>query len=789
MEKNDSESTPANVTAQAPARTELPVMTLRTAVLLPYVGLAVVARRTHSALAIKAALESEDRAIAIFAQRDPTTETPEPEHLYTVGTRAVIQRVAVSDDGPKVVLFGLGRLSLEEVVQTSPFLQAEVGDLPFVAGDATELEAHQRDALDLANRLQKIVRPTQLVNLEQIAAEVESPMHLVYVIASALTLSVERAQLLLQIDSQTDALRMLVRYLSHELNVAELQNQISSRASATIDQRQREYLLRQQMHAIRDELGEGDGGELEELRQALSEAELPELVRSESERTLERMARLPAESAEYNVSRDHLSVILELPWNESTEDNLDLAHARQVLDADHFGLEEVKERVLEHLAVLRLNPEAQAPILCFVGPPGVGKTSLGASIARALGRRFERLSLGGMHDEAELRGHRRTYVGAIPGRILQAIRRAGANNPLLMLDEVDKIGHHFRGDAAAALLEILDPAQNSDFRDNYLDLPFDLSKVFFITTANALDTVPRPLLDRMETVALGGYSEEEKIEIARRYLFPRRWREAGLDEDQLELSDEVLRGIIRGYTGEAGVRQLERALGSLARKIALKVAEGGSRPAAIEPEELGELLGPPPRLHEGLRKQLPVGVATGLAWTEAGGDVLYVEAVRLAAGDDLTLTGQLGEVMKESVLAARSYVLSRRRALGAQATEGSVHVHVPAGAIPKDGPSAGITMAVALASLYSEVPVRSDTAMTGEITLSGLVLPVGGIREKVLAAHRAGLRRVILPRGNEQDLARLPATIREQMDLVLAETVAEVLEAVISGLAPEPLDN
>jgi ATP-dependent Lon protease len=479
-------------------------------------------------------------------------------------------------------------------------------------------------------------------------------------------------------------------------------------------------------------------------------------------------------------------LILELPWSNETQDNLDLARARAVLDEDHYDLKEVKERIVEQLAVLKLNPGAKAPILCFVGPPGVGKTSLGQSIARALERKFERMSLGGMHDESELRGHRRTYIGAMPGRILQAIRRAQVRNPVLMLDEVDKVGRDYRGDPAAALLEILDPAQNFEFRDNYLNLPFDLSKTFFITTANTLDTIPRPLLDRMEILRLSGYSEEEKVQIARRYLIPRQLKEAGLGHEQVQIPDETLRRVIGRYTREAGVRQLERAIGQLARKVAVRHAENRAESVTIGPEELSGLLGAERFFAEAVRKDQPPGVATGLAWTEAGGEVLYVEAVALPGGRDLTLTGQLGEVMRESARAAQSYIWSQAARLGISEESlrtGGAHVHVPAGAIPKDGPSAGVAMATALASMYTGLPARSDSAMTGEITLTGLVLPVGGIKEKMLAARRAGIRRVILPEDNAKDLRELPDEVRREMQFILAGRIEDVLAAAIPALA------
>jgi ATP-dependent Lon protease len=542
------------------------------------------------------------------------------------------------------------------------------------------------------------------------------------------------------------------------------------------------------MQAIQEELGEKspEKAEAEELRKRLAEAELPDEVRKEAERELGRLERLPPAAPDYQVLRTWLDLVLELPWKKPPADVIDMAQARQVLDEDHFDLSEVKERILEVLAVLKLNPEAKAPILCLVGPPGVGKTSVGQSIARALGRKFERMSLGGLHDEAELRGHRRTYIGAMPGRVLQAVRRAGAMNPVLMLDEVDKLGRDYRGDPASALLEVLDPAQNGTFRDNYLDLPYDLSKVLFITTANTLDTVPRPLLDRMEILRLSGYSEEEKIEIARRYLLPRQLREAGIKPEQLTIEPEALRRIIGRYTREAGVRELERMLGRVARKVARRFAEGHAEAVTVHAGDLFDLLGPERVRPERFRKQLPAGVSTGLAWTEAGGDVLYIEATLLRDGRGLRLTGQLGDVMRESARAAQSFVWAHAEPLGIDPDlfrHAGVHVHVPAGAVPKDGPSAGVAMVTALTSLYTGTPVRSDVAMTGEITLTGLVLPVGGIKEKVLAARRAGIRHVILPRDNEVDLRELPDNVRQELTFTLAERIEDVLAAALPGVA------
>lgn len=763
----------------------LPVFPLRNSVLFPYVMGPFSAGRPGSVAALEAALASEDKQVVLVAQRDPRSEQPGLEDLYSIGTKAVIKRMARSEETIEVIVQGVERIRLLELEQTSPYLRAQVQPMPVELAEGTEVEALQRELISMASEYLSLAQPVQGLDLQQAISQFQEPMQLLYVLATIPQLDLERAQSLLEASSQMDALGLLHQYLAHETEVLKLRKEMAGKVQSGMERQQREHLLRQQLRAIQEELGDTnpEEAEVEGLRQRLQEAKLPGNVHKEAERELTRLQRTPAASPDHQVTRTYLELLLELPWRDETEDQLDLGHAREVLDADHYGLKEIKQRILEQLAVLKLNPEAKAPILCFVGPPGVGKTSLGQSIARSLGRKFERLSLGGMHDESELRGHRRTYVGAMPGRIIQAIRRAGVKNPLLMLDEVDKLGRDFRGDPASALLEILDPAQNHEFRDNYLDLPFDLSNVFFITTANTLDTIPRPLLDRMETIRLSGYSDEEKREIARRYLLPRQRQQAGLNERQLLVPDNTLMRVIRRYTREAGVRELERLLGRLARKVSLQFAEGQVEPVSVDPEMLTEMLGPERFFLEEARKVLPPGVATGLAWTESGGDVLFVEALLLPEEGQLTLTGQLGEVMQESAKAARSYVLSHSDRLGVERPRAGVHIHVPAGAIPKDGPSAGVTMATAMASIYTGEAVRSDTAMTGEVTLTGLVLPVGGIKEKVLAARRAGIGRIILPHRNQKDLQDLPEDVRSEMRFVFVEHVDEVLEAAVPALA------
>lgn len=763
----------------------LPVFPLRKSVLFPHVLAPYSAGRPASLAALEQALSTTDKTIVVFAQRDPEVREPGRDQLYSIGTRAYIRQMARGEETVEVILQGLERVELQEVEQTSPYLRCKVRPLPMPDERSTELEALQQEVVAMAARYFGAVETAAPFDVEQLVEEVEEPMHLVYLLGAMTGMDQKVAQGLLEAPTRERASRILYNHLQHEVEVRELRREIAGQAESRMGRQQREYLLRQQLRAIQEELGEAgdEQSEVLALRDRMREMELPEPVREEADRELKRLESIPAASPEHQVARTYVELILELPWGRYTEDVLDLKRARTILDDDHFGLERVKERILEHLAVMKLNPGANAPILCFVGPPGVGKTSLGKSIARALGRRFDRLSLGGMHDEAELRGHRRTYIGAMPGRILQAIRRAGAANPLLMLDEVDKLGRDFRGDPSSALLEILDPAQNYEFRDNYLDLPFDLSKVFFITTANSLDTIPRPLLDRMETIRLSGYSDEEKLQIARRYLVERRRRDAGLSEQQFVIPEPTLKALIAGYTREAGVRELERVLGRLARRVALRVAADEPAPERIEPELLNELLGPERFLPERMRRDLAPGMVTGLAWTETGGDVLYVEAIRLPDGQGLTLTGQLGSVMQESAKAAQSYVLSSGERLGIDVSRDGVHIHVPAGAIPKDGPSAGVTIATALISLYTGLAPRADTAMTGEISLAGLVMPVGGIKEKVLAARRAGLKRVILPQQNEKDLQELPAEVRQDMELILVDRIEEAAAAAIPELS------
>jgi ATP-dependent Lon protease len=767
----------------------LPLLPLKNAVLFPYLMMPLSAGRAGSIAAVEAALATESKEIVVFAQRDGNVDVPAQDDLYPIGTKAVIRKMNRAGEGHiEMLVLGMERVTLLKVDSSEPFLKARVTPLPLPEDKSAEIEALQGALIELAGEALTLAQPNAAQELRGLLSANEDPVRLAFVLSSMFSLEAEKAQSLLEAPTRLEALRIMHRYLTHEIQVLELRNKINTEARSEMTKEQHDYLLRQQMRAIQQELGEksGEGAEADQLRERLEKADLPEEILKEATRELDRLAKLPPGAPDYNVIRTYLDYVLELPWRKSTEGSLDIAHARQVLDEDHFGLKDVKARILEQLGVLKLNPNAKAPILCFVGPPGVGKTSLGQSIARALNRKFERLSLGGLHDEAELRGHRRTYIGALPGRVIQAMRRAGANNPVLMLDEVDKLGHEFRGDPAHALLEILDPEQNKTFRDNYLDLPFDLSKVLFITTANALDTIPRPLLDRMEVLRLAGYSEEEKLAIAKRYLIPKQLKETGVTEEQCTLQDGVVKKIISGYTREAGLRGLERAIGRVARKLALRVAEGNADACTVTTDDLADMLGPEMFNQEEARRELPPGVSTGLAWTEAGGDVLYIEATLLPDGKGLTLTGQLGEVMQESVKAAQSYIWSHAASFDIDPMlfkNSGVHVHVPAGAIPKDGPSAGVTMATALTSLYTKLPARSDVAMTGEVTLTGLVLPIGGIKEKVLAARRAGIHTVIMPKHNQKDLRELPDDVRKEMEFIFAERVEEVLRTAIPGLS------
>ncbi len=789
--KNESKQQERGPMSDSPNILKLPVLPLKNVVLFPKLVLPLSVGRDASRSAVEAAIKQHDGELILISQRSPEVDVPGEADLYSFGTHARIRKVLrTSQNLVEIVVSGLERVGILSVDASGPYLVAQGRPMPLVHDHSTEEKAVQAALFELAARAIEKVNPQAAEQISALLATADDPQQVMWLLATAFSLEMEQLQSLLSAPTLKDAFQLAVKYLTEEARVLEVRQKIVSEAQEEMSKEQREYVLRRQMKAIQQELGEDDPAkaETDELRRRLDEAVLPDEARKESEREFKRFERLPDQSPERHVIRAWLDLVLELPWSKTTEDNLDIARARQVLNEDHYGLDDVKERILEHLGVLQRNPGAKAPILCFVGPPGVGKTSLGQSIARALGRKFERMSLGGLHDESELRGHRRTYIGAMAGRLIQAMRRAGAQNPVMMMDEVDKLGRDFRGDPASALLEVLDPAQNSTFRDNYLDLPFDLSKVMFITTANSLDTLPQPLLDRMEVIRLSGYSEEEKIAIANRYLIPRQLKETGLTAEIVRFLDEGLRKLIGSYTREAGLRNLERNIASLCRKSALKFAEGREEPIDLAPEMIVELLGPEIFLPESARENLPAGVSTGLAWTPSGGDVLYIEAMLLPKGKGLTLTGQLGDVMQESAKAAQSFLWAHAADYGINPelfTEFGVHIHVPSGAIPKDGPSAGITLAVALASLYSKKVARHDTAMTGEITLTGRVLPIGGVKEKVLAARRAGLKRVILPQTNAKDLRDLPKNVQEEMEFHFADRIDEVFRQAIPGLVPE----
>jgi ATP-dependent Lon protease len=771
---------------------ELPILPLRDTVLYPNSFMPLAVARESSVRLIDEAI-SGGKLIGVFTQRDASVEEPLKDDLYAVGTASHIHKMFKLPDGSlRLIVQGLARLTLDEVVETKPYLRARVAQAPEALNDTDRLEI---DALlrNIKTNFQQVVSLSPLLSddLQTLAANITEPGRLADFIASSLTTIATpvKQEVLETLDVRT-RMDTLNRILIKELEVLELGSKIQSQVQSEVGKNQREYFLREQMKAIQKELGEGDDQtkEVEELREKIEAVGMPDAVKKEALRELDRLSKMPVAAAEYTVSRTYLDWLVALPWQKRADEVIDLRRTKTTLDADHSGLEKAKDRILEYLAVRKLNPGVKGPILCFVGPPGVGKTSLARSIAQSLGRKFVRVSLGGMRDEAEIRGHRRTYIGALPGQVIQGLRRAETKNPVFILDEIDKLGSDFRGDPASALLEVLDPEQNNTFRDHYLDVPFDLSEVLFITTANVLDPVPPALRDRMEVLEIPGYTEEEKLAIAREHLLQKQVTNHGLTAEQLTITDEALRAVIRGYTREAGVRNLEREIGALCRKAARRRAEGSDSPLVITPEVVVEMLGAPSFLDEEMEERTKEpGVAIGLAWTPAGGDVLFVEASRMAGSGTLTLTGQLGEVMKESARAALSWFRAHAAAYGADPDffkAAEIHLHVPSGAIPKDGPSAGVTIATALASELTRRPVRGDLAMTGEITLSGRVLPVGGIKEKVLAARRAGIREVILPRQNEKNVKEdLTEELRRDLTIHYVQAVDEVL---LLALLPGP---
>jgi ATP-dependent Lon protease len=766
----------------------LPVLPLKETVVFPEAVAPLAIGEPRSVRLIDEVLNHPDRMMVLVTSRDPDVEEPTPEQLHEVGTVALVQRmVRVPDGTVRILAQGLRRVRIGPYTQTEPFLAAAVTEIVDNAERTDEVEALARNLQGVFTRMIELV-PHLPDELQVAVANIEDPTTLSFVIASSIRLTTpERQELLEEVDLAA-RLRRLTVLCTRELELLELGAKIQSDVKTDMDKGQREFFLRQQLKAIREELGEGpdDDRDIEELRERLAEANPPDDVRTAAQRELARLERLPSESAEHGVVRNYIDWILSIPWSVTTEDDLDLGRAREILDEDHYDIEKVKDRIIEQLAVAQLKPDAVGPILCFVGPPGVGKTSLGQSIARALGRRFARISVGGVRDESEIRGHRRTYVGAMPGTIVRAIRDAGAMNPVLMVDEIDKMGSDVRGDPSSAMLEVLDPAQNGTFRDHYLDLPLDLSRILFLCTANVLETIPGPLLDRMEVIRLSGYTAEEKLHIAKRYLLPRQIAAAGLPKGLLRVTDAGLRTVIDEYTREAGVRQLERRLGAIGRRVARRVAEGDRSRLTAGREVVRDILGPERLMSEVKRRTSAPGVATGLAVTGAGGEILFVEAIVMPGSGRLTVTGQLGDVMKESAQAAVSYVRARAATLGLDLPDDyfsthDIHLHVPAGAVPKDGPSAGVTMATALVSALSGRHVRADVAMTGEITLTGQVLPIGGVKEKVIAAHRAGIRGVILPKLNESGLADLPPGLADQMRITLADRIEQVLDVALVG--------
>jgi ATP-dependent Lon protease len=788
---SDGEERAVDIGAQRSVPGTLPVLPLRETVPLPDTLTPLAVGQERSVRLVNDVLRG-DRMLVMVASRDPEIETPTPDQLYGVGVVGAIARMIKVPDGTiRILVQGGQRVRIDEWAREAPYLVANVSELPDIepTGSA-ELEALTRNVQQTFSSIVES-NPYLPEELQLAIANIDDPSALSHLIAGSLRLKTEEKQALLEEPDVARRLRRLVDILAREMEVISIGSEIQSQVQSEIDKGQREFVLRQQLEAIRKELGEFDesAAEAGELRGQLDAIALPDEVRRQTDRELKRLESLPPQAAEHGVIRTYLEWIASLPWDKATEDNLDLVHARKVLDDDHYDIDQVKERILEFLAVRKLKPDARGSILCFVGPPGVGKTSLGRSIARALGRKFERISAGGVRDEAEIRGHRRTYIGALPGTIIRALRDAGSNNPLFMIDEIDKMGADYRGDPASAMLEVLDPEQNSTFRDHYLDVPFDLSNVMFITTGNTLDTIPGPLRDRMEVIQLAGYTEEEKLEIAKRYLVPRQIERNGLKKSWVSFSDRALRAIIRDYTREAGVRNLEREIGTVCRKIAREVAEGNGRPpkrASISEARARELLGKRRFFSETKRRTRQPGVATGLAWTPVGGDVLFVEATAFPGKGHLTITGQLGDVMRESAQAALSYVRGHHAQLAPGLgedwfAENDLHIHVPAGAIPKDGPSAGVTMATALVSLISARPVRDDVAMTGEITLTGQVLPIGGLKEKALAAQRNGIRVVIAPALNESDTDEIPEHLRRDLDFVFVDEIEQVLDVALEA--------
>jgi len=765
--------------------TKIPILPLKGMVVFPYVVVPLMISDQKNARLVDDALLA-GKTIGLVAQKPGDHETPGPEDIYKIGTSATILKMLRFPDGSvRFLVQGLSRFEIEEFVEISPNMSAQIRELEDTEISGVEVEALNRNTLDLLKNVVDLA-PNMSEEVYISALNQESPSKLADYVATNLNISLEQRQDLLESLNVRDRLEKIYGYLVKEHEVLELSKKIQSDAATEMGKSQREYILREQLKAIRKELGETDDGtaEIEEFKKKVLAAKMGEVAQEAALKELDRLSRMNPSAAEYTVSRTYIEWMIGLPWSIAVEEDLDIKRAQKILDEDHYDLEKVKERILEYLAVRQIKPDVKGPILCFAGPPGVGKTSLGQSIARAMGRKFQRIALGGMHDEAEIRGHRRTYIGSMPGRIIQGIRRAGSNNPVFMLDEIDKVGKDFRGDPASALLEVLDPEQNNSFSDHYLDVPFDLSKVFFITTANILDTIPDVLRDRMEIIRLPGYTDLEKVQIARKYLLPRELDNHGLTTKKLEIRDAAIKKVINDYTRESGVRNLNREVATVCRKVARKVAEGSRKKAIVTKDNVNEYLGPARFIREKAERVGQVGIAAGLAWTSVGGEVLFIEATKMAGRKQLILTGHLGDVMKESVQAALSFIRSNAASLGIDEEcfeKLDIHVHVPAGAVPKDGPSAGITMATAIASLMTGKPIKPKIAMTGEITLRGNVLPIGGLKEKLLAAYRAGMKTVILPEQNRKDTQEIPDELVRNLKLEFVENAEEVLKIALAG--------
>ncbi len=776
-----------------PVPAELPLLPLKDTIVYPLTVYPLVIGKEKSIKLINEVTVG-DKILGLTAQKKPDIEVSGINDVYTVGTMArILQMIKIPDGTLRILVQGIERIRITEFLRTEPYIRARVGALPDKIEKTVEIEALMRGLSEIFQKMVSLT-PNMPEELASAAINIEDPRQLAYLVSTNIRLDLAQRQEILEIDPVHDKLAKLMQYLNREVEVLELGRKIQGQARDQMQKAEREYLLRQQLSAIRKELGEeaDEASEIKSLREKIEQAKMTPEAEKEAKRELARMEKLSASSPEYSVIRTYLEWMTSLPWNKTSASPIDIAKARVILDEDHYDLEKVKDRILEYLAVKKLGQERGAqegakmrePILCFVGPPGVGKTSLGQSIARALDRKFMRQSLGGLHDEAEIRGHRRTYIGAMPGRIIQVLKRVETKDPVVMLDEVDKVGADWRGDPSSALLEVLDPEQNKDFRDNYLDVPFDLSQVMFITTANQLDTVPPPLLDRMEVLHLPGYTEHEKLNIAKKYLVPKEIKANALKAEEVVIEDDALRSIIKDYTREAGVRNLEREIANVCRKVAKAVAEGKPTPVTVKAENLHDYLGNPRFFAETAVRIDRPGVVTGLAWTPTGGDILFIEATMMPGNKQLTLTGQLGDVMKESAQAALSYVRSQTEKFGINKDffeKSDIHIHVPAGAIPKDGPSAGVTMTTALVSLLTGRLAKHDVAMTGEITLRGKVMPIGGVKEKVLAAKRAGIKTVILPEKNKNDLEDVPEDLRKEMNFIFVDTIDQVIQAALDG--------